>query len=486
MQIAIFGSLNAHIRYVRTHRFWHAVAAACWLAFGLFCFEKSALIPLLLFAVTAGFLVRRRSLLVAIGTAVAGFWRAWALYLGVLAVYLVLFFVELAKWKTARPAVPANGHIAVTFAWSLIFHSFVPGLLGGPWHWSISKGAAGGNAQPPRELAWLALAVMAGIVIATLLTRRRAWRGWAILIGWLVADDILPVVAGRVANFPGYASLLGTATRYVADISAVAAIAVALIFWPVAAPDGDSAGSSGHVREFFDLATWRKAAVALVAVFAVGSVWTVAQYQGHTDVPVRAYISNARAALAKVPRGTVVLDRPVPSDVMISLYGHNDDTSVVLGPLASPAAHVVWATSPAGNIGHLEMFGPDGRMYAAAIAGVTGKTQSVFADCLTERKNRLVVPLPVRPGLAPFVRVLRIGYLANAAAAGGSVTVTYNGSTSEIPIMGTANNAYLPVTGAAPEVTLKANLPTGTFCFEKAVAGYFIALPGTGVPAPVR
>jgi hypothetical protein len=485
MQIAIFGSLNAHIRYVRTHRFWHAVAAACWLAFGLFCFEKSALIPLLLFAVTAGFLVRRRSLLVAIGTAIAGFWRAWALYLGVLAIYLVLFFVELAKWKTARPAVPATGHVAVTFAWSLIFHSFVPGLLGGPWHWSISKGAAGGNAQPPRELAWLALAVMAGIVIATLLTRRRAWRGWTILIGWLLVADILPVVAGRVANFPSYAGILGTQTRYVADISAVAAIAVALIFWPVSVPDGESARSSGHVREFFDRATWRKPAVALVAVFAIGSVWTVAQYQGQTEVSARSYITNARAALAKVPPGTVVLDRPVPSDIMVSLYGHDDDTSVVLGPLASPAAHVVWAVRPVGNIGHLEMFGPDGRMYAAVIGGVTGSTRSVFADCLTERKNRLVVPLPVRPGLAPFVRVLRISYLANAAAAGSSVTVTYNGSANEIPIVGTVNNAYLSVTGAAPKVTLKANLHTGTFCFQKAVVGYFFPLPGTGVPAPV-
>jgi len=487
LQIAIFGSLDAHIRYVRTHRLRHAVAAACWLAFGLACFEKAAVIPLLLFAVTAGFLVRRRSLLAAIRAAVAGFWRAWALYVGVLVVYLTVFFIELANWKTARPAVPSNGHVAVTFAWSLIYHTFVPGLLGGPWHWSITTGAAGGNAQPPHDATWLALAVVAGIVVATLLTRRRAWRGWAILFGWLVVDDILPVVAGRVANFPSYAGLLGTQTRYVADISAVAAIAVALIFWPVSVPEGDAAGGSGHVREFFDLANWRKAAVALVALFAAGSVWTIAQYQQHTAVPVRSYIANARAALASVPPRTVILDRPVPSNVMINVYGHDDDTPVVLGPLASPAAHIVWAARPAGNIGRLEMFGPDGRLYAAAIDGVTGTTRSVFAACLTGRKHQLVVPLPVRQGLAPWVRVLRIAYLANAAAAGSSVTVTYDGSTHEIPIMGNVNNAYLPVTGAAAQVTLNANLSgSATFCFEKAVAGYFIPLPGTGTPAPIN
>jgi hypothetical protein len=169
---------------------------------------------------------------------------------------------------------------------------------------------------------------------------------------------------------------------------------------------------------------------------------------------------------------------------MINLYGHDDWTSTVLGPLASPAAHIVWAASPAGNIGGLEMFGPDGRLYAAAIQGVTGTSRSVFAACLTGRKHQLVVPLPVRPGLAPWVRILRIGYLANAAAAGSSVTVTYNGATHEMPIAGTVNTAYLPVTGASPEVTLSANLVGGaTFCFEKAVAGYFVPLPGTGVPA---
>jgi hypothetical protein len=485
LQIAIFGSLDAHIKYVRTHRLRHAVAAACWLAFGLLCFEKAAVIPLLLFAVTAGFLVRRRSLLAATRTAVAGFWRAWALYVGVLGIYLIVFFIELARWKTARPAVP-NVHVAARFSWSLIYHSFLPGLLGGPWHWAISAGAAGGNAQPSHDVAWLALAVVAGIVVATLLTRRRAWRGWAILFGWLLVDDILPVVAGRVANFPSYAGLLGTQTRYVADISAVAAIAVAVIFWPVSAPAGDTAGNGGHIREFFDSATWRKAAVALVAVFAIGSAWTVAQYQQHTVVPVSSYITNARAALANVPAKTVILDRPVPNNVMINVYGHDDWTSTVLGPLAAPAAHIDWAARPAGNIGHLEMFGPDGRLYAAAIEGVTGTSRSVFGACLTGQKHQLVVPLPVRPSLAPWVRVLRIGYLANAGAAGSSVTVTYNGSTHEIPITGTVNNAYLPVTGTSPEVTLSANLGSGaTFCFEKAVAGYFIPLPGTGVPASV-
>jgi hypothetical protein len=35
-------------------------------------------------------------------------------------------------------------------------------------------------------------------------------------------------------------------------------------------------------------------------------------------------------------------------------------------------------------------------------------------------------------------------------------------------------------------VTLTASLSSGeTFCFEKAVAGYFVPLPGTGVPASV-
>jgi len=484
LQIALFMSLDAHVRYVWTGRFRHAIAAAAWLAFGLFFFEKSAVIPLLLFAVTAGFLVSRRSLVIASWTAAVRFWRAWTLYLAVLAAYLIVFLTALSG-SSQQPAEPTSVHKAAVFGWGLLFHSFVPGVLGGPWHWFIMPGAAGGSAAAPSDLSWAALVVVAGFIVASMLTRRRAWRGWAILAGWILVDDILPVLIGRLALFPGYAALLATQTRYVDDAAAVLAVVVALIFWPLASPSAAEDQSPAQRREFFASTQWKRAAVALTVVVAIGSVWTVSQYMTRTADPTRAYIADARTALAQQPGGTVILDRQVPGTVMIGAFGSHADMSVVLGPLSGQGKHLDWISQPTGNIGGLKMFGPDGRLYAAAIHGVTGQSPSVFADCLSPKRSRLVVPLPVRTGLGPFVRVLRIDYLAGAAAGGAGVTVTYAGRSGQITVAPNARSAYLSVTGSSPRVTLSASLTAGTFCFEKAVAGYFVPLPGTGVPALV-
>lgn len=484
LQIAVFMSLDAHVRYVWTGRLRHAIAATAWLAFGLFFFEKSAVVPLLLFAVTAGFLVPRRSLVSAIWTAAVRFWRAWALYLVVLTAYLIVFLTSLSG-SGQQPAPPTSAHKAVTFGWGLLFHSFVPGILGGPWHWYISPGAAGGSAAAPFAVSWAAVVILAGFIVASMLTRRRAWRGWAILVGWILVDDILPVMIGRLALFPGYAALLATQTRYVDDAAAVLAVVVALIFWPLARPRAAQDENSAPRREFFASTQWRRAAVALTVVAAIGSVWTVSQYMTRTADPTRPYIAEARAALAEQPGGTVILDTQVPGSVMIGLFGSHADTSVVLGPLSSRGKHLGWTSQPTGNIGGLKMFGDDGRLYSAAIRGVTGQSPSVFADCLSPHRSQLVVRLPVPLGLAPYVRVLRIDYLASAAAAGATISVTYGGSVGQLTVAPKAHNAYLSVTGTPPQVTLHATLPAGTFCFEKAVAGYFVPLPGTGMPASV-
>src|SRR5580658_10009034 len=86
LQAAIFLSLTAHVHYVRTGKFRHALAAACWLVVGLVFFEKAVVIPLLLFGVTAGFLVDGK-----LGTCVRHafrwFWKAWLLYFAIAAGY---------------------------------------------------------------------------------------------------------------------------------------------------------------------------------------------------------------------------------------------------------------------------------------------------------------------------------------------------------------------------------------------------------------
>jgi hypothetical protein len=471
LQIAIFTSLDAHIRYVRTRRFRHAVIAAAWLAFGLCCYEKAAVIPLLLFAVTAGFLVSRRSLLVAIRDTVVRFWRAWAIYLAVLGCYLAVFFARLSG-SGVNASAPKSAHNALTFSWNLFFHSFAPGLLGGPWEWTMGSPVAGGGAAPPPELAWLAILVVAAIAVGSILTRWRAWRGWAILLGWFAVADILPVLIGRVTS-PGWAVVLGGATRYVADAPAVLAVVVALIFWPVAGLAATDQESTGRRREFFSSAGWREAAIALVAVFAIGSFWTADQYQTHSPVTSGSYIANARYALGHIPAGTVVVDLPVPDAVMIPAYGPDSDTSVVLGPVTTPGHRIIWTSQPAANLAGVMIFGPDGRLEpasAAAVQGASWRTASAYANCLKPHQLRMVVPLsPPQPS-----GVLRLDYLASSPALGESVNVSYNGITGTIPITSEGGHVDMMVSGTASEVTLQARLSAGAdFCLVDAVAGYF-------------
>src|SRR5262249_62384320 len=110
------------------------------------------------------------------------YWRAWALYLVVLGAYLIVFLISLSG-SSQQPAQPTSVHKAVVFGWGLLFHSFVPGILGGPWHWYIPQGAAGGGAAAPFDASRAAVVVGAGFIVARLLARRRGWRGWGILIG---------------------------------------------------------------------------------------------------------------------------------------------------------------------------------------------------------------------------------------------------------------------------------------------------------------
>src|SRR5258708_33450290 len=95
LQIALFMSLNAHLHYVWTRRIRHAVVAAAWLLFGLAFFEKSAVIPPLLFAVTAAFIIKRKGLLSASWIAAVQLLEAWLLYYCVVSLVFRLVFFPL-------------------------------------------------------------------------------------------------------------------------------------------------------------------------------------------------------------------------------------------------------------------------------------------------------------------------------------------------------------------------------------------------------
>ena len=480
LQIVIFAALTSHVHYVRTDMYRHAVAAAGWLVVGFLFFEKALVIPPLLFAVTAGFLIGR-PLLVATRVAAVRYWKAWLLYGTLVAAYTALLFSALHT-STVQPSTAAPFSAVRTFASEVVQKTLLPGLLGGPWHWYHTAHAGYAYSSPPRVLTWVSMAVAAVIVVGTILTRSRAWRAWAILAGWVVVADMLPVIVGRL-QAPGAAVIFGMETRYVADAPAVLAVVVGLACWQVAAPqDTDGQSHPERRREFFG-ARWRAVGIGLVAVFAVGSVWSVQRFQSETAGAAaadRAYVTNATTALNEAPAGTIIVDRQVPSTMMLGLFKSEANTSAVLGPMVSRGGEVSWTSEPSGNVGHLMIFGTDGRLYPASISGTTSLPFQGKRGCTTATRTRLVLPFGA-PSSA-FARTVRLAYLGSPSAAGQRITVTYGASAYDIQLRSGLNNAYFPVRGSADAVVVQDQYGVG-LCVDNAVAGDFVPAFGGGIPA---
>jgi hypothetical protein len=490
MQLAIFAALTAHVHYIRTGRYRHAAVAAGWLAFGLFFDEKAAVIPLLMFAVTAGFLSPDGRLPTAVRTTVVRWWRVWAGYVALLAVYVAILVGSGLSTSDTKPVVPSAGAIG-TFAWHLISQNALPGLLGGPWQWLPNGDTGFAYAAPPALLMWLSLLVVAGLVVAMIATRRKSWRAWSILAGWIVLADMLPIVVGRL-QFPISAALLGTETRYISDSAAILAVVIGLAWLPVVTREEQAATAPGEEqseraparpRHYFGR-RWRIAALDLTVLFVVGSIWSVQQLVDVSGGAVsgavaRAYITNARQALAQTPAGTVIVNSQLPDNIMAAVFFPGiSDTRTVLGPLSSRGRQVTWQRAPAGYYSALKIFGADGRLYPVLVAGPSTK-RLISGSCSPFKHGRLVLSFPA--ATPPGTAYLEIGYLAGAAAAGQTVTVTYGSVSRPMVLHAGLSLDFMPVSGSASTVIIDDSLPE--LCVSNALAGVIQGSLGPAIPA---
>jgi hypothetical protein len=486
MQLAIFAALTAHVHFIRTGRYRHAAAAAGWLALGLTFDEKSVLIPLVLFAVTAGFLSTDGRLLTAVRTTAVRWWRLWALYVIVLAVYAAILLSSSLSTMGTTLIPPSAGQVG-TFAWHMISQSALPGMLGGPWQWLPNGNTGIAFAAPPTLLMWVSVLVVPGLIVAMIATRRKAWRAWAILAGWILLADMLPVVVGRlVPQFS--AALLGTETRYISDSAVILAIAAGLAWLPVAAATAkpaasDEARSEAQPRQYFGR-RWRLAALDLTALFLVGTVFSVQQLADVSGGAAsgsagRAYIANARQALAQTPAGTVIVNSLLPDNIMSSVFfAHYSDTRTVLGPLSGRGSQVTWQRAPAGYYSALKIFGTDGRLYPVLVAGPSTEPL-ISGGCSPFKHGPLVLSFPA--ATPPGTAYLEIGYLAGVASAGQTVNVTYGSISRPMVLHPGLSVDYMPVSGSATTVIIDDPLPG--LCVSKALAGVIQGSLGPAIPA---
>jgi hypothetical protein len=470
LQITMFLAVTSHVHYVRSGRYRHAVTAAFWLVIGLAFFEKAIAIPVVLFAVTAGFLVDAQ-IMTSIRMSLVRYWRSWALYVLVLAGYLAVLLPAL-QHSTVKPKPTSLGTM-LTFSWSLVRQTLLPSLLGGPWNWSQTGYNAIAYTQAPASLIWLSAFAACAIIALSVAVRGRAWRAWAILILWVLLADVVPMLLGRLAT-AGFAQILGLDTRYVADAAPVAALSVALAFWPVARGDTQAATarSARAPRDYFAGPVWQLVGVALTAVVVSGSLWSVNRYEKVTalyNYAGNVYLLHAKTSLADLPPGTVIADRPMSPVVMWNIYYLNyADQSVALAPMESATTrrNVRWATHFDGTIVRLLMFDPYGNLLKANVAGVRAAAPA-DKRCAPIRHGVATLRFPRQS--APTTGILRIGYLAGPGQ-NGTVRIRYGSTTLSLTPQKGLNSAYFSVSGGATRVTF--TMPTSAgICFGDAEAG---------------
>jgi hypothetical protein len=355
-----------------------------WLGAGLLFDVQGALVPLLLFALTSAFLVPGRWPAAARQT-LRSFKRAWTIYAGLIAAYLVLFFIKLQS-SSEQPINPRHLSSVLSLAATMLRVGFVPAAVGGPWRWFVPSGDYGLAAETPvlTQVTWVLAALIVG---ASLWYRRHALRSWLILAGWLLLADVAPVAIARLTELP--ASLLGADTYYLADSAPVLAVCVGLAFWPVI---GEQDPYRVRRPRSVPLAV---GAFALTGAFLVSSIWSGVTYLGATSsARTHSYIDTARSALATARPGTVILSASVPWYVMFAgFHGSVAQTSRVLGPLAPAHARIRFVTAPKGPVTNLMMFDGLGRLRPVLDIGASSVRPAGSRACWPVRPTATRIPL---------------------------------------------------------------------------------------------
>ncbi len=467
LQVSILMALGSHMKYLRSGRFGHAIAAAAWLAVGMLFDEQGMLVPLLVFAVTAGYFVPGGWLRAA-REAIATYWQAWVLY-GVLMVsYIVLFVIELQS-STQQPHRPGlfSGVLALISTMSRV--SFVSAAFGGPWSWYSPGGDYGYAVEttPATQICWALAIIVIGL---SLWYRRHALRAWLILVCWLLLADLGPVVIARVSAIS--ATLLGLDLHYLADAAPILALCLGLAFWPVI----------GEERPYRSATPSRRllTPVSCVAVgcFLASSIWTGNLYLKDTSSAVpRSYIATARVALAEAHPGTVIVPGTTPSNVMFGGYlGSAAQTSRVLGPLAPSSSRIRFTTQPKGLISNLMIFDSLGRLLPAVEIGTVSARPPTKRGCW-----------PIGPATTiPLTgSVFDYGWIVQLFYAGPATTaqLRFGSGTSNVLLPAGKHDVYIPVTGAGNDVQLRRLSGGPTACVSSLTVGLLYASK-TAYPLP--
>jgi hypothetical protein len=459
LELALLMTVDAHVRYLRGGRIRNAVAAAGWLLVALAASDKGVVVPLLLFGLTAAFFTAGR-LPAAVLTAAVRYGRLWLVYVILMAAWAAVYVTHLSG-STVKPDSASD---VLNFVSTFTGTTLLPAVIGGPWRWS----AIGYDiVSPPAALQQLSWAVAIVAVVVSCARRVRAWRAWAILVAWIFAADVGPVVLGRLGNLP--ASLEAAQTRYLMDATPVLALCVGLAFLPVAGP---SMAEPDEIR--FRLPAARSAVLLTLGVFLVGSFWSLQAFESlnrATATAARSYVATARVAVADAPRGTVIVDGPTPASIMTpGIFGQYGYTSRVVGAIArgESAKHLSWTGSPRGVTGNLMIFNDLGQLLPVTMQGPFSQPPPQGQSCWNVTSTATQIPLG--GPLFRWVWTARVDY----SGASSVLEFRFGEKWADAPLPAGTHTAYIPVTGEGSAVSVRLAQPGPALCVTSLRVGSIV------------
>jgi len=306
-QIAFFFGVAAHVTYLRTRGFRHALAAAAWLLVGLAFYEKTVLLVGVYAFLALGYFASG-SIVARVRTVVARYWPGVVVYVGLAAGYAGLYVAT---------AAPAAGPVASDVPFfdvgvNMIGRTLLPGLLGGPWAWQPLGSDA--LAAPP-GWAWGAVVAIVAITIAGSLTERvRVGRAWLFWAAYLVA--MVALVTQNRAGAVG--PLIGLVYRYVTDGAMITVLVLGLVFTRVPGATESSAPAATTRRAPGRVVVREAALCAAVLAIVAGSCVSTIQYvhRWHTENAAKSYIQHARSDVDRYGSDVAIADGEVPETIV--------------------------------------------------------------------------------------------------------------------------------------------------------------------------
>ncbi|GGL08397.1 hypothetical protein [Planomonospora parontospora] len=335
LQIALCLALCSMVRLARGGGARHGAATLAWTLAGLVFFEKAVVIPAVLFAVTAWFLVDG-GWAAGMGEALRRFRWLWAGHLALLGGYSA-FYLSLLQASGSTGLGPPEPSVAADYALWFLVQTAPLLVTGAPVGWAAGE-PIGPVVAPSFVTVVLAWAVLAAVVAVTVRHRRRAWRAWVLAAGFVVAADGLITLLARARFHPEHAF----ESRYIADSVPVTALCLALALIPLR--------GEGRPWRLPPFAGHQAVAAAAALCYAVSATVSAAGFVDlvREEIP-RGYFANARTETARLEAGVQIYPTLVPEEVLFPWHGADSRLSSFLVPpaLAEPDRERVRRPGPA-------------------------------------------------------------------------------------------------------------------------------------------